>query len=133
MPSLRNVGLLLAAALLGSCVATPSRDFPLTPFFTGHVTDAFTNEPLADVLIHVATLRRVPSDAVTVTTNPQGRYYVGVLGNSAWSVTLASPVESICRARITFMRPGYVSQSLEDAGPCSRSPKTLDVALAHSE
>lgn len=129
----RHIGVLLVSLVLSSCVATPSRDFAVTPFYTGHVTDAFTSEPLGDVLIHVATLRRIPTDAVTVTTNAQGRYYAGVLGDSAWSVTLASPVESTCRARITFMRPGYVSQSLDDTGPCSRSPKTLDIALARSE
>lgn len=129
----RNIGLLLVSIVVTSCVATPSRDFAVTPFYSGHVTDAFTGEPLADVLIHVATLRRIPTDAVTVTTNAQGSYLAGVLGDSAWSVALASPVESTCRARITFMRPGYASQSLEDAGACSRSPKTLDVALAQSK
>lgn len=133
MRTVRKLAGMAALLFLSSCVATPSRDFAVTPFYTGHVTDAFTGEPLGDVLIHVATLRRVPSDAVTVTTNPQGRYVAGVLGGSAWSVALASPVESTCRARITFMRPGYVSQSLEDAGPCSRSPKTLDVALAQAQ
>lgn len=126
------VGALLSP-LLVSCVATPSRDFAVTPFYSGQVTDAFTREPLGDVLIHVVTLKRFPSDGVTVTTNPQGQYLAGVLGDSAWSVTLASPLESICRARITFMRAGYVSQSLEDAGPCARSPKTLDVALVQSK
>jgi hypothetical protein len=130
---LRNLVGIVVLLLMASCVATPSRDFAVTPFYSGHVTDAFTGEPLGDVLIHVATLRRVPSDAVTVTTNAEGRYSAGVLGDSAWSVTLASPLETICRARITFIRPGYVSQSLEDAGPCSRSPKTLDVALAQSK
>ena len=130
---LRNINVLLASLTFSGCVATPSRDFALTPFFAGHVTDAFTREPLADVLIHVVTLRRLPGNGVTVTTNAQGSYLAGVLGDSAWTVTLASPVESVCRARITFIRPGYVTQSLEDAGPCSRSPKALDVALARKE
>jgi hypothetical protein len=133
MRSLRNVGVLLAGALLGSCVATPSRDFAVTPFYSGRVTDAFTGEPLADVLVHVVTLKRLPSDGVTVTTNAEGRYLAGVLGESAWSVALASPVEATCRARVTFMRPGYVSQSIEDAGPCTRSPKALDVILRRVE
>ena len=128
-----RVGLLAPLLLLASCVATPSRNFAVTPFYAGHVTDAFTREPLPDVLIHVATLRRVPSDAVTVTTDAQGGYRAGVLGDSAWSVTLASAVESTCRARITFMRPGYVSQTVDDAGPCARSPKTLDIALVQSK
>jgi len=133
MHNVRNLAGMASLLLVAGCVATPSRDFAVTPFYTGHVTDAFTSEPIADVLIHVVTLRRVPSDGVTVTTNAQGSYRAGVIGDSAWSVALASPVESTCRARITFIRPGYVSQSLDDAGPCSRSPKTLDVALAQIE
>lgn len=125
--------MLIAATTLMSCVATNTRDFAVTPFYSGTVTDAFTGEPLADVLVYVATSRRLPSDAVTVATDANGRFLAGVLGHSAWSVTYANPVEVTCHARITFTRGGYQSQTQEDVGPCTKSPKRLDVSLIRAE
>ena len=114
-----NIVFLLITSLLSSCalVILPHEQ-QVTPVYYGRILDAETGMPIAGVVVEVEALQPNSNTEIkrhaSTQSDKDGNYEVGVAANLSLLGTILDTVTGpYCGGHVTFIHPGFETQSFE--------------------